>query len=88
MLLTISAADAVMEALGLGIKSVLVSQTTAVRESATLPFGFIESPFLDVVLAGSRLGLDEAPVRQNSLGRGEDFRLLDHVRLGRVCPVR
>jgi len=88
MLLTISAADAVMEALGLGIKSVLVSQTTAVRESATLSFGFIESPLLNVVLARSRFGLHQAPVRQNPLGRGEDFRLLDHVRLGRIRPIR
>lgn len=84
----IGTTDAIIEALRFRIKSIFISQTPAVRKSSALSFGLVESPFVYVVLAGSRFCLDKTSVGQNPFGCSKFFRFFDDIRFRRIRLIR
>lgn len=79
-----------MKALVFRIEAILISHTTAVDKSLTLPSRLVERPLVYVLPAGSLFShFYKALVRKFFPGRGENFRLLsDHIYSRRVRAVR
>ena len=53
-----------MQALLLGVESVIIAHTATIDKRMALALGLIEGPFVHVMLAGPMLRFDEAPVGQ------------------------
>lgn len=71
--LTLGSTDAVMQALLLGVKAIVIAQTATVDESVTLALGMVERPLVHIIFAGPVFGLDEASIRQIASRRRRDW---------------